>query len=196
MLDYMLYNYAFYLFAARFNALFLAYVVLFTASIFAMLVGLIDLDPEAIAQRFLDRTPVRWIGGYLLFVGLGLTSVYVLQSVAYVTTGELPSIVTVSEHPTSIVFALDLSLLVPWMILGAIWLIQRRPWGYIIAGIVTLKGALYTTVLTVNSLLVRQAGLAGADELPLWGTLTVMGLTAVYLLYRNMRREAEVALRS
>jgi hypothetical protein len=82
------------------------------------------------------------------------------------------------------------------MILGAIWLIQRRPWGYVIAGIVTLKGALYTIVLTVNSLLVRQAGLAGADELPLWGTLTVIGLAALYLLYKNMRPDAGIAPRS
>src|SRR3990172_5342244 len=39
-LDYMLYNYAFYLFAARFNAMFLVYVALLGLSIFALIFGL------------------------------------------------------------------------------------------------------------------------------------------------------------
>jgi hypothetical protein len=187
-LDYMLYNYAFYLFGASFNAFFLIYAAMLALSIFALIFGLINLDVNVIQQQFRERTPVKWIGGYFLFVALGLSSVYLMQSVGFIFTGQLPSIVTVSEHPTSIVFALDLTLLVPWLVFGALWLMKREPWGFVIAGILSVKGPLYTLVLAVNTVLVMKAGLATEAELPLWVTLTLLGLLASGLLYGNMEK--------
>jgi hypothetical protein len=186
MLDYMLYNYAFYLFAAGFNAFFLIYTAVFGLSIFALIFGLARLEPHLFHERATNDTPFRWVAGYFLFVGIGLTIVYVVQSLGFVATGQLPAIVVRSGHPTSIVFALDLTLLVPWLLLAGVWLLQRRPWGYVIAGIVSTKAALYTLVLTVNTWLVGQAGLGGADELPLWATLTVLGLVACALLFSGI----------
>ena len=187
-LDYMLYNYAFYLFGAAFNAFFLIYTALLGLSIFALILGLMNLDVNGIRQQFRERTPVKWIGGYFLFVAFGLSAVYLMQSISFVFSGQLPSIVTISEHPTSIVFALDLTLLVPWLVVGALWLMKRQPWGFVIAGILSIKGPLYTLVLAINTVLVMKAGLGGAGELPLWVTLTLLGLLASGLLYGNMQK--------
>jgi len=187
-LDYMLYNYAFYLFGASFNAFFLIYAALLGLSIFALIFGLMNLDVTGIRQQFRERTPVNWIGVYFLFVAFGLSAVYLMQSIAFIFTEQLPSIVTISGHPTSIVFALDLTLLVPWFVVGALWLMKRQPWGFVIAGILSVKGPLYTLVLAVNTVLVMKAGLGGVAELPLWITLTLLGLLASGLLYGNMER--------
>ena len=187
VLDYMLYNYAFYLFGAAFNAFFLIYAALLGLSIFALIFGLVNLDAKIIQQQFNARTPVKWIGGYFLFVGAGLSLIYVAQSFAFIATGQLPAIVTITEHPTNVVFALDLTLLIPWLAVGALWLMKRKPWGYVIAGILSVKGPLYTLVLGVNSVLVVSAGITETSELPLWGTLTVLGLVAGALLFGNMR---------
>jgi hypothetical protein len=186
-LDYMLYNYAFYLFGAAFNAFFLIYAALLGLSIFALILGLVSLDVTRVSQQFSGRTPVRWIGGYFLFVALGLSVVYLAQSIGFIITGQLPAIVTISEHPTSVVFALDLTLLIPWLVVGAVWLMKRQSWGYVVAGILSVKGPLYTLVLGVNSILVLRAGITETSELPLWGTLTLLGLAAGALLFGNMK---------
>ncbi len=186
-LDYMLYNYAFYLFGAAFNAFFLIYAALLGLSIFALIFGLVGLDVERIRQQFSGHTPVKWISGYFLFVAFGLGTVYLIQSIAFIATGQLPAIVTISEHPTNVVFALDLTLLIPWLVVGAVWLMKRRPWGYVLAGILSIKGPLYTLVLGVNSILVVNAGISQTSELPLWGSLTVLGLAVGALLFGNMK---------
>jgi hypothetical protein len=128
-LDYMLYNYAFYLFAGAFNWFFLVYTASLGLSIFALIFGLVSLDASTFAQRFRSKTPVKWIAGYMLLSALGLSIVYLAQSIGFIFTRQLPAVVTRTNHPTSIVFALDLTLLIPVMILGAIWLLQRKPWG-------------------------------------------------------------------
>ena len=187
VLDYMLYNYAFYLFGAAFNAFFLVYAALLGLSIFALIFGLVNLDVTEVGQQFPGATTVKWIGGYFLFVAFGLSVVYLMQSIGYIITEQLPAIVTLSEHPTSVVFALDFTLLIPWLVVGAVWLMKRRPWGYVIGGMLSLKGPLYTLILSVNSILVVRAGLSNTSELPLWGTLTLLGLITSVLLFGKMK---------
>ena len=188
MLNYMLYNYAFYLFGAAFNWFFLIYVALFTLSMFALIFGLVNIDVNRIGQEFRGRTPVKLISSYMLFVAIGLSIVYITQSLGFVATGQLPEIVVKTGHPTSVVFALDLSLLVPVFILGAIWLWKRRPWGYVLATMSMVKGTTYTLMLTVVSLWGANAGVPGASgELPLWLFLTITGLVASLLLLGNLK---------
>jgi hypothetical protein len=187
MLDYMLYNYAFYLFAAAFNWFFLIYAALLGLSIFALIFGLLSLQVDTIAQRFWFRAPVKWVVSYMLLSAIGLSVVYLAQSIRFITTGQLPAIVTRTNHPTSIIFALDLTLLIPVMILGAIWLLQRQPWGYVLAGILTVKGPLYTLVLTAGSIWAANSGFSDiATEIPVWVFLTVFGLSANILLLVRM----------
>lgn len=186
-LDYMLYNYAFYLFGAAFNWFFLLYVALLGLSIFALIFGLIDLDMDGITGQIRERMPVGWIAAYMLFVAIGLSLIYIAQSLGFIFTGDVPAIVANTGHPTNMVFALDLTLLVPFMALGAIWLIKRKPWGFVLAGILTIKGPLYTIVLTAGSLWAANAGVPDvAGQVPLWVGLTVLGLIACGLFYRNM----------
>jgi hypothetical protein len=64
---------------------------------------------------------------------------------------------------------------------------KRKPWGYVIAGILSVKGPLYTFILTVNTLLVMKSGMTNGAELPLWVILTVFGLLASALLFGNMK---------
>jgi hypothetical protein len=87
-----------------------------------------------------------------------------MQSLGYIFTDEIPAIVTRTGHPTSIIFALDLTLLVPFLALGAFWLLWRKAWGFILAGICTVKGGLYTLVLTAGSLWASNTGVEGASS--------------------------------
>lgn len=191
MLDYMLYNYAFYLFAAAFNWFFLLYVALFGLSIFAIIFALANLDTTGISRLFRERLPRGWIAGYMLLVAVGLSLVYLAQSLGFIITGQLPGIIAKTGHPTSIVFALDMTLVIPFFVLGAIWLLQRKSWGYVLAGAALVKGPLYTLVLTVDSLWASKAGVPDVGgEIPLWLALTVLGLVGAGLLYANMREEA------
>jgi hypothetical protein len=188
MLDYTLYNFAFYLFGTAFNRFFLLYVAIFTLSIFALIFGLVQTDVQTIGHQFRKRTPVKWISGYMLFVAAGLTMVYAIQSLGFITTGQLPPIVTATGHPTSVVFALDLSLVVPVLVLGAIWLWQRRPWGYALAVISNVKGAVYMMALAATTITAVQSGASDdLSQVGLWAFIGTGSLIASLILLANLR---------
>jgi hypothetical protein len=183
MLAYMLYGYAFYLFGAAFNRFFLVYVALFALSVWGLIVTVPRVDVVRIGGSFSRRTPARLIAAYMLLTGLGLGTAWIAMSLGFVVTGKVPAPVVASDHPTGIVFALDLSLLVPGFILGGVWLWRRRPWGYVLAAIMNIKGATYTLALALGASVAARAGVPGAAaEVPLWAAFTAAGVLASVIL--------------
>ena len=193
MLAYLVYGYAFYLFGAAFNRFFLVYVAIFSLSTVALLFAAHGADVEAVAREFRSRTPARLVAGWLLLTGGGLGAAWVAQCLESAIAGTIPRVVEDSGHPTGIVFALDLSWLVPAFLLAGLWLWRRRPWGFVLGAIVSIKGATYTLALAASSVVAARAGVAGAAaEIPLWLSLSGVSLLACALLLGNMRPAQEL----
>jgi hypothetical protein len=185
---YIFYNYMFYLFGAAFNEFFLVYTAIFALSTLALIFTLIKVDARRIAGMFVDRTPVRLISGYMLFWAVFLGGLWIAQSVAFIFTGQLPQSVIDAGGQTNVVFAIDLSIMIPALILGAVWLWKRQPWGFIIAVIMNIKGATYAFALVMMGIFAQQARVPGAmDLVPLWIFFTAASLAAAAALLINMK---------
>lgn len=185
MLGYAVYNYAYYLFGAALNVFFPLYAALFVLPIFALILALGRVDADAIGDRFAAAMPRRWIAGYMLFTGIGLTVAWTAQWAAYVFGGTVPSI---GVAPFQLVAAMDLTFMVPWFIVGAILLLRRNGWGFVVAPIVLLKGATYTLVLTASSTVAALRGIDGTmEQIPVWAAWTLVGLLAAWATLGSVR---------
>lgn len=185
-LGYGVYNYAFYLLGAALNAFFLLYVTAFLLATAALVLGLSRTSVSRLASRFDERTPVRWIGGYLTVVAAGLTAVWVGMWAGYVFAGRpAPG----GAEAFRLVAALDLTIMVPALTIGGCLLWRRRPWGYLIAAVAAVQGALYLVVLALNGAFFIVRGLVQPPgELPVWGTLAGVTSMAVAVLLRHVTR--------
>ncbi len=80
--------------------------------------------------------------------------------------------------------------MVPALTAGGVLLWRRVSWGFVIAVMASIQGTLYLFVLSVNSLVAIQRGLANAPgELPIWGTLTIFTAAVALALLANVRRD-------
>jgi hypothetical protein len=186
----MLYNYVFYLYGATFNRFFLLYVALVALSITALIVSVASLDVQAIGQAFHPRTPVRWIGGYMLLFALLLGGLWIGMSLCFVVTGHVPTPITQTGHPTGVVFATDLSLLAPGLLAGGLLLWRRQPWGFVLSAVMLIKACTYGPALIVMSAFSASAGSGTDPFLLLWVVLTLGCLIAAGLLLGSMRSAA------
>ncbi len=183
VLGYGVYNYAYYMLGASLNVFFALYVVLAVLSAVALIVALSDPAASAIAQHFSDRTPNRAIGGYLVFVAIGLSVVWFGMWAAYVFAGT-PT--PVEPEAFRLVAALDTSLMVPTLGVGGVLLWRRASWGWLIAGIGSVQGSLYLVVLSLNSGIAIYRGVVEAPgELWVWGTLALFTTVAAVVLLGN-----------
>ncbi|MFB3854014.1 MAG: hypothetical protein ACE148_09355 [Vicinamibacterales bacterium] len=179
-LGYGVYNYAFYMLGAALNAFFPIYVVSFVLSAVSLMLLLVVVPASSVASGFRPATPVRATGGYLVFVAAGLASVWLGMWAAHILGGR-PT--PVEPEAFRLVAALDLALMVPALASGGVLIWRRRPWGYVIATVASVQGALYLTVLSTNSVVAISRGLIEAPgELPVWGTLAAATAVAAITL--------------
>lgn len=191
MLWLTVYDYAFFLFGAAFNVFFLVYVALFSLSILALIFAVPRVDAKAISRKFKARTPVRWISGYMLFIAIFLGGLWGAQTLNFMVTGQLPQSNIDSGHPTNIVFALDLALLVPGLVLAAIWLWQRRPWGYILGAMMLVKGTIYPMALIGMAIFYYDATGIWDPLAWFWIVFTAVSLIASATFFGNIESGRE-----
>ncbi len=98
----------------------MVYVVLFALSIWTLFIGLVNLDVTALSRKFEARTPVKAISVYMLLVGLGLSTVYFATWLNFVTSEQVPTMVVKTDRSTDVVLALDLSFVIPLLVVGAV----------------------------------------------------------------------------
>jgi hypothetical protein len=185
MLDYAVYNYAFYLFGAAFNGLFLVYAAIVVIAAVALIAGLAGVD----AARFRSAAAggrVRGVAAWMLLVALALGGFWIATSFEYVFTARVPGVVEAVGHPTNVIAALDLTMVVPPMAIGGAWLWQRRPWGYVIAVVANVKGAAYMLALCAATLAAVRAGPGDAVQLALWVPVGIGSLIASAVLLRRV----------
>jgi hypothetical protein len=188
---YMVYNYMFYLFGAAFNAFFLIYVALFTMSSYALALALLKVDIRALGSRLFDRIPVKPVSIFMLFFAILLGFMWVALSLSFVFTGVIPVAIAQTDHPTGVVFAIDLSLIVPSLILCAIALFRRQAWGFLLSTIVMIKASTYALAMIAMSVFsYLEVGILDPLIL-LWAVLGAGCLASCFLLLRALGPEVQ-----
>lgn len=185
-IGYLLYNYAYYLFGARINALFPAYVLLWVGALFVLILALGRFDAGRLAEEFMPLRRERVVAGYMLFTGIGLSIAWLAQWAGIVFKGASSNL---GEAGFQLVAAMDLSFMVPYFLLGGVLLLRRKPWGYVVGPVIMTQGALYTLVLAATSGRMALAGAVGGGELPVWAGWTAVGVAALVLLLSGLRRQ-------
>ncbi len=88
---------------------------------------------------------------------------------------------------TALVFVLDLCFLLPAIAIAAVQLWQRRPFGYLLGGILLIKAAVSGILLAVSTVWAAQLGMPLAvEELGMYLFLTVAGSAGVFFYMRHL----------
>ncbi|WNS45040.1 hypothetical protein [Paenibacillus sp. MMS20-IR301] len=156
VLGYFTYTYASYSFLAMYNNLFLIYVMLLSASLFAFLLTLVSLEREQVKRYFKPGLPAASIGGFLLFIAFMLMMLWLGRIAGPLMHGTVPQ--GLEHYSTLVIQALDLAVVVPVTAVTGIMLILRRAAGFLLASVVLVKAA---TLLTSISAMIAGMLYAG-----------------------------------
>ena len=177
---YFFYNYAFYLFGAAFNAFFLLYALLVTLSLYALVLGLIQLHDEPPVLT-LDLATRRLTTFFLIMIALPLAIVEVREWIIFVYTRREPAIPV-------LVLALDLTLVVPNTLLAAFMLWQRNAWGLSLSTVMLFKSSGYGAVLVAGAIAIGQSGTGPWDPLlPFYIFVCLGGSVFLFRLLKSIK---------
>jgi hypothetical protein len=188
-LAYSLYNYAYYVFGAEFNDIFVIHIALFSLSVGALVLAVANIDVGAVAARFRDVRGARVIGGFLVVVGIVLGGLWLFLAIRFAVTGELMA--DLPADGIHLVFAIDTSLLVPAFVIAGVLLWRRTAGGYVYGTAMAVMGAMYQVNLLLAGLFQASADVPGVKAFPLEGIVLASGFalaTLALLLHRQQSR--------
>jgi hypothetical protein len=179
---YFTYTYLLMVFGAAYNPLFLVYVALFSASLFAFILSLLAIDVKRLPTQMSPHFARRTIASLMIGVGSVLALLWLGRIVPALVTGAAPA--GLESYSTLFVQAGDLGMVVPLAVLTGTLLLARHPVGYLLAGVVLVKGATLGLALMAMTITMVLAGVAISPvEAVIFAAMTVICIAGtVHLL--------------
>ena len=185
-------TYCAYLYTSRavdtaFNELFLVYVAVMSVSLFALLWTVRSL-PHTTLPQVMERLPRRSTAGFLLLLPLVLVAVWLPLVVEPLVTGQPAA--AVEHYTTFVTGALDLGILLPTALVGAVLVLRRQVTGYLIAFSLAGFTALLGPALIGMTIAQLQAGveMGAADIVILVVSFLALSGFAAGVLLTALRR--------
>lgn len=192
MLFYFLYLGASMAFGAAFNAMFLFYTGLFSASLFAVIVALATFDLKTLVARIQAGLPRRSLAVFNLVVGFGTLFIWLSEIIEPLLNGTAPDLL--GPYTTMFTHSFDSAIITPAAVISAVFLLQRKPLGYLLVAPMLILCALVGVMVisqTINQTLVGISFPIGV-YIGMIGSWVVMGVFAIGLtfsFFRNLSNE-------
>jgi hypothetical protein len=136
LLAYLFYQYFMYAMTWAFGPLFLPFVVIYAASLAALVWVVSTIDLTTLPYRFAERFPYRGMAVFAAVMGVLLVLMW-LGRIVPALGGEIQGVLL--GQSTLVVQAMDLGLIVPLVFVTAVTTWRRRPVGYLLAPVVVVK---------------------------------------------------------
>jgi hypothetical protein len=192
-LGYFLYTYISLGFGAAYNNLFLVYILIFSASLFGLILALTSFDVQSLPAHFAETLPRRGIGIFLIVSGVILSLIWILLSIlpALLQSKAAPEAYYYTTFMTGIV---DIGIVSPALIVAGVLLLRRAPLGYLFASTMLVFTCILGPNLTAGGIIqvlekVITIGQAMAFTVP----FVILALIAIGLTIRLFRNFSEAA---
>lgn len=187
VLGYFLYVYASMVLGAAYNPLFLLYIAIFSASLFAFVLAFSQVNLDLIAQHLPAGLPGRGLAVFMFLAGAVTLFVWGAPLVSAMLSGRAPD--RMDSYSTMVTFALDLGIITPATFVCGLLALQNNPLAYVIASPLLTLIVLLAPQIILSTVFQRAAGVpftTGEMVGPVAG-FVVLGLAAAWLLVLILR---------
>lgn len=151
-----------------YNRLFILYVVMFSASLFAFILSLCGINADELSRKVKPNMPTKGLAIFMIFSGLSVF-VWLFEIIQSLITGDPPKIIGI--YTTEPTFIFDLGIIAPTAFTCAVFLWKKKSYGYVLLPI------LLTLLIAIGLIVVSQTFMQRA-----MGIMLSMGEKIGYVL--------------
>lgn len=190
VLNYFFLTYLFYMNMAMYNTFFIVYVLLVSTSFFAFALTLIDMNVETLPLKFSATTPVKPIGGFLIFLAVSIALLWLQVVITPLIDGTIiPK--SVEHYTTLTVQGFDLSIFLPIAFLSGLLLIKRNAYGFLMAPVTLVLLSILMTALVAKIIAMALVGVNVIPAVFIIPVFMILAITCAWILIRNITHQNE-----
>ena len=187
VLNYFFLTYLFYMNMAMYNSMFLAYIALTGLSFFALVLTLLSIETDCLPEIFHVNTPVKFIGGFLIFNAVIIALLWLGVVVPPLLDKTIVPL-AVQHYTTLNVQAFDLSLFLPVSFVGGLLLIRKNKFGYLIAPVYLVFLSLLMTALIAKMIAMSFAGVNVVPAIFIIPCIAIVAVVCGAILIKNINQ--------
>ena len=195
-LPYFIYIGASMTFSAAFNRIFLLYVALLSVSLYSFIFLATTIDLSSLSKHILPRLPQRGIAIFMFVAGIGTFLLWLSELIGPTLNGSVPT--TLGPYTTLFTHGFDSAVITPATILIGIYLLRRKPLGYLFAApllLFCMQNGLTVIAATISQTLEGIIFPVGV-YIGMVGTWVIMGTFSLVLVIQFFRNFSETNLKS
>jgi hypothetical protein len=182
-LVFLLYNFCVYAVAVHFNALFLVYCGILGGSFYALAGSFSSLPLADVAGAYGRRAPVKTMAAVLGLIGLVFAVLWLSEIIPALISGRTPKSITDAGLITNPIHVLDLSFLLPGLIVTAIQLLRRRAAAFVLAPVLMVFSILMTVAIAGMMVAMSIGDFAADYTMAAFFLASAAGCTALLVRY-------------
>jgi len=185
-LGYFLVTYLFYTAMGMYNALFLVYVTLLGLTFFAFTLSMLSFDVSGLPQLFSKKASLKFSAWFLIFNSLAIAYLWLDVVVPPLLDGSIypPNL---EHYTTLIVQGFDLGLLLPMSFVSGLFLLRRKPSGYLFVPVYMVFLALLMAALTAKIIAMALSGVNVFPVVIIIPTINLIAILSAFLLIKHVR---------
>lgn len=190
-LAYFLYNYTSMGFGAAYNNLFLVYTLIFSASLFGLIVALLSFDLKTLPSHFGRDLPRNGIGIFLIVSGIIVSLIWLVLSIvpALLVSKAPPEAYYYTTFLTGII---DIGMVAPALILAGVLIRRGAPLGYLLASTMLIFTCILGANLTAGGIIqVARGAITIGQAMAFTVPFVILTLIAVWFTVRLFRSFSE-----
>jgi hypothetical protein len=179
--------------AIAYNDLFVVYVALLSASLFAFIMAFASIDSAEVRFGDPDREPRLGLAVFMFVSGAFVVAVWMIGPIAGLLTGDQPT--DLESYTTLFTNGLDVAVIAPSAFIAGVLVLRQEPLGHLIAVPLLVLEAMLAPLVAAMTVSQVQAGVmftTGEIVGPIVG-FAVLALLAVGFLVAILRVVDEVA---
>jgi hypothetical protein len=191
-LNYITYNAIFFAYGVHFNPLFLIYAAMLSLAVWSIVALLLRVNVEELRACFTPSTPVRIVAGYLLLTTALFALVWLKDIIPAIAGNTTPQGLAGTGMVTNPVQMNDFTFSFPLTILAALWLWQRRAWGYLLGGAFLVYGVIEALSIATDQVFGHISDPhQSLAAVPAFVVLTLIGLVPAVMYFRHLLQAPE-----
>jgi hypothetical protein len=184
-------NSVLFCFGSHFSSFFLLLTTMLALSFWALLTLLTGLDVEWLRQAS-RRVPVKTVVAFSLITVILFAGLWLRDMVPGIIDNARPASYEGTGLVTSPIQVLDFAFTFPVMLVGAVWLLRRRAWGYVVTGMMVIMVTIESAGIAIDQTFGhRHDPSQSLASIPVLLGYMAVGLVLTVLFLRRTRGAAE-----
>jgi hypothetical protein len=184
---YLLYQAILSSFSLQFNPLFLLYVASLSLGVWAFVAVLATIDAGEVAACVPRRFPARLVGGYLIATAVAFAALWLADVLPGMTSDSRPLSLRGTTLPTNPVQVIDFAFTLPVSFAAGVWLWRRRPWGFLLSGMMLVLLLLESVSIAVDQYFGHRADpTQPTGTVAMFAVLSIVGAVPVAVFLRSI----------